>query len=104
MEVKFFDEKVEAFIKGFEKPTVIRILRAIELLKNFGFQLGMPHSKKVAGKLFELRIRGRQEIRLFYVFNDDAALVLHGLVKKSYKIPQHELENALQKMRVLAKK
>ena len=67
MEVKFFDDAVEVFISDLEKSTIAKVLRTIDLLEHFGQRLGMPHSKNIGHKLFELRIRGQQEIRLIYI-------------------------------------
>jgi len=62
MKVVFFDSELEKFISSLEKPTIAKVLRTIDLLESFGHLLGMPHSKKVSPHLFELRIRGKQEI------------------------------------------
>ena len=54
----------------------------------------MPHSKKITGDLFELRIRGRQEIRILYTFYRSQIILLHGFIKKTPKIPPKELKIA----------
>lgn len=53
------DDAVEKFIQSLEEFTIAKILRTIDLLEKFGIRLGMPHSKRVSSKLFELRIRGK---------------------------------------------
>ena len=98
MEVAFFDEVIEIFLTKLEKPTIAKVLRTVDLLERFGNQLGMPHSKSIGGRLFELRIRGKQEIRLIYAFSKSRAIILHGFVKKSQRIPQKELIIAQQKL------
>lgn len=98
MEVIFFDEAVETFLTKLEKSTIAKVLRTIDLLEHFGNQLGMPHSKSVGHKLFELRIRGQQEIRLVYTFQNNKAIILHGFVKKTQKIPQKEIHTAQHKL------
>ena len=103
MEVIFFDEGIEALLTKLEKPTIAKILRTIDLLERFGNQLGMPHSKNIGRKLFELRIRGRQEIRLIYTFHNNKAMILHGFIKKSQKITRKELELIQQKLSALDK-
>ncbi|MBU1179983.1 type II toxin-antitoxin system RelE/ParE family toxin, partial [Patescibacteria group bacterium] len=45
--------------------------------------LTLPHAKKVDKSIFELRIRGRQEARIFYAFHKNEIILLHGFVKKS---------------------
>jgi len=61
----------------------------------------MPHSKSVGRSLFELRIRGQQEIRLIYTFSSNRVIILHGFVKKSQKMPKKELVIAQQKLLTL---
>ena len=101
MEVIFFDEGIEALLTKLEKPTIAKILRTIDLLERFGNQLGMPHSKNIGRKLFGLRIRGRQEIRLIYTFHNNKAMILRGFIKKSQKITRKELELIQQKLSAL---
>jgi phage-related protein len=98
MEVVFLDEQIELFIAELEKFTIAKVLRTIDLLECFGNKLGMPHSKNIGHKLFELRTRGKQEIRLLYTFNNNKAIILHGFIKKSQKTPQKELSVAQQKL------
>lgn len=94
MNIQLFDKKLERFIYSLEKYTLAKVLRTIDLLQKFGSQLGMPQSKKVDRKLFELRIRGVQEVRIFYTFKNNKAILLHGYLKKSQKIPKKELQAA----------
>ncbi|TSC56701.1 MAG: Uncharacterized protein Greene071421_333 [Parcubacteria group bacterium Greene0714_21] len=101
MEVRILDESLEEFIQSLEKPTIAKVLHTIELLETFGHRLTMPHSKKVAGGIFELRIRGSQEVRIFYAFDKTSAVLLHGFVKKSQKIPLKEIQMAVQKLKGL---
>ena len=100
MEVIIFDKELEEFITSLEKNIVAKVLRTIDLLEKSGNQLGFPHSKKV-GKVFELRVRGKQEIRIFYVFYDKKAILLHGFIKKSQKIPKKEWSKILDKLKQL---
>lgn len=94
MKVLFFDERLENFVQKLEAPILAKVLRTIDLLERYGPVLRMPHSKKIDDKMFELRIRGQQEIRIFYVFHGQAAILLHGFIKKSWHIPQKELRVA----------
>mgnify|MGYP000663425715 CR=1 FL=1 len=59
--------------------------------------------KKIKDKLFELRILGKIEVRIFYMFNKSKIILLHGFIKKSQKIPKKELRYALNKMNELDK-
>ena len=101
MEVQFFDDNLKEFIRGLQKPTISKILRAIDLIQQFGYHLRMPHSKPLGKELFELRIRGIQEVRIIYTFHKNTALLLHGFIKKTQHIPNRKIEIALQKLSTL---
>ncbi|TSC67882.1 MAG: hypothetical protein G01um101466_618, partial [Parcubacteria group bacterium Gr01-1014_66] len=83
MNVRLLDAVLEEFIQSLESGTIAKVLRTIDLLEIFGHRLGMPHSKSVGGGLLELRIRGVQDVRIFYAFKSGEALLLHGYIKKS---------------------
>ncbi len=101
MEIYFYHEDIEELIQSLERPTMAKVLRTLDLLERFGHQLGMPHSKALASGIFELRIRGIQEIRLFYTFHKDSIVILNGLIKKSNKLPPKELELAVKRKTIL---
>ena len=103
MEIRIFDDSLERFIKSLQKPTIAKVLRIIDLLEKFGKKLGPPHTKKISARLFELRISGKQEVRIFYSFHKSQIFLLHGFVKKSQKISQKEINSALQKLKLLDK-
>jgi len=101
MEIRIFDVSLEKFIKSLQKPTIAKVLRTIDLLEQFGEKLGPPHTKKIATHLFELRIPGRQEVRIFYSFHKSQIFLLQGFVKKSQKTPRKEIRIALQRLKLL---
>jgi len=91
MEIKFFNQSVENFIVGLDKSTIAKTLRTLDLLEKFGNKLAMPHSKKIDGNLFELRIRGKKEVRIIYTFYKNAIILLHGFIKKTQKTPRQHI-------------
>ena len=95
------DPEVEKFIASLERPAIAKTLRTLDLLEKFEHKLGMPHSKKVKDGLFELRVRGRQEVRIFYCFSKGMIYLLSGFIKKSQSIPTKELLKASNKYRAL---
>ncbi len=101
MKIQLFDIKIETFIQSLQKPTTAKVLRTIDLLERFGNQFGMPHSKNVKKNIFELRVRGQQEVRIFYTFHQNTVVLLHGFIKKSQKTPQQELAVAQTKASTL---
>ena len=91
-------QETEEFILSLEKLTIAKILRSLELLEKFKHRLSFPHTKKITFKLHELRIRGKQKIRLFYTFKKSNIYVLHGVIKKKNKIPRKEIIIAQKKL------
>lgn len=93
MEIVLLDS-VTVFIESLHKKEIAKSLRVIELLEEFGSDLGMPHSRHLADGLLELRIRGTREIRLFYCFHMQKIVLLHGYIKKTQKTSEKELSSA----------
>lgn len=104
MRVRIFDSKVEKFISGLGEGVVAKVLRVIDLLEMFGNKLAFPHSRMVAPRLFELRIHGKQEVRIFYTFHKNEAVLLRGFVKKTQRISRKEIDVALSKLKTLDSK
>ena len=71
------------------------------MLKIFGEKLGMPYSRQISRNFYELRVRGRQEVRIFYCFHLDQAVIVHAFIKKSFKTPPRELDTALSRINLL---
>lgn len=101
MRIQFLSNATERFIAELDTQTIAKILRAMDLLEHFGNNLGMPHSKHVHQEIFELRIRGKQEVRFLYVFRSRTIVVLHGFIKKSRRIPRKEGTLAEQRLKNL---
>lgn len=98
MEIRFFDQTIEDFITRLEKPVLAKTLRTLDLLEQFGNRLGMPHSKKIGLSLFELRVRSKQEIRIFYTFSGGAIILLLGFIKKSQQTPKRCIDLAKKRL------
>lgn len=90
---------VKEFIKEQEKPVYAKILRFIELLENNGPFLKPPYIKKLQDNLYELRITGKTEIRIFYTLSKNKYYLLHAFKKKSQKMPSKELKTALDRLK-----
>jgi len=61
----------------------------------------MPHSKQLTKGLYELRIRGKEEIRILYCFKEKDVYLLHGFKKQTQKTPSKEIAIALKRIRLL---
>ena len=97
MKVEIFNYSVEKFIQTLNKETTARVIHTIELLEKFGNKLGLPHSKMVSRGIFELRIHSSQNVRIFYAFSKNKAILLHGFIKKTSKIPKKEINIAIKR-------
>ena len=85
---------------GLPEKDRARIAWTINLLEEYGFQLGSPYVKHLRGKLWELRIRaGRKAYRIIYfAYVGQQFVLLHGFLKKTRKTPRRELEIAERRM------
>lgn len=100
--VEMASEAVEAEIKALPADTQARYLRLVDLIVAHGPQaLGMPHARPLEGKLWELRMRGRDGIaRAVYVTaSGRRVVVLHAFVKKTQKTPRAAIETAKKRMK-----
>ncbi len=86
--------KVREYFESLQRLTKVKLAHSIFLLGKYGQNLGMPHVKFVGGGIFELRIRGQQEVRVFFVFHQGNIHLLHGFNKKSQRTPEKELNIA----------
>ncbi|MBP9836263.1 MAG: type II toxin-antitoxin system RelE/ParE family toxin [Candidatus Pacebacteria bacterium] len=87
-------DSVETFLESLNAKEIAKVIRTVELLEEFGNDLGMPHSRHMSDGLLELRIRGTREVRIFYYFHKKQAILLHACIKKSQKTLDKELARA----------
>jgi len=74
------------FLQGIDTKLRAKAARTIELLREFGPMLPMPHAKKLSGyPLWELRVKqGSNIVRMFYFAIDGTTYVVtSGFSKKS---------------------
>ncbi|RJP46098.1 MAG: type II toxin-antitoxin system RelE/ParE family toxin [Armatimonadetes bacterium] len=95
------DFPVREFIEEQDKAVRTKIGLSIRLLINNGPYLKPPYIKKLQSKLYELRISGKIEIRIFYTIANNEYYLLHVFKKKSQKTPSKEAKVALDRMREL---
>lgn len=100
-ETKRGEKPVEEFILQQNSQAKAKIAHLIDLLEKYGPMLGMPHSKKLTSELYELRIRGKQEIRILYSFKKHNIYLLHAFKKQTQKTPHKEIEITLKRLLVL---
>jgi phage-related protein len=101
-EVILFETKthqpVHKFISSLQEETVAKIIQEIDLLEEFGANIGMPHVKKINKYLYELRIKDQEQVRLLFCQITNKIYILHGFKKKRQKILTKEIEIAQKRL------
>ena len=68
----------------------------------YGWPLGMPLIRKLEPGLWEVRTRLDDRIaRVIVTVESNTMVLLHGLIKKSQKIPPQDLQLARQRLQAL---
>jgi len=79
-----------------------KVNNVLRLLEEFGTDLGMPHARRIKGRLWELR---PGDNRLFYFLQVKRKfIILHGYRKRSMKAPKKEIATALRRMQEFLEK
>lgn len=70
----------------------------LDLLEKYGPEISMPYVRKIRVNLFELRIRKQKAVRFLFTIKGKTIWILHGFKKKRMKIPNKEIEIALNRL------
>lgn len=99
MEIIFHPDAYEELTKSLPPKLAIKIMSLIELIEE-DIQLTMPDSKPLGSKLFELRVRERNNIaRCVYAYaKDNKVYILRAIVKKTQKLNKHDIEISLKRL------
>jgi phage-related protein len=88
------------FIDGLSAKDRAKVNNAFRLLEEFGTDLGMPHARRIEGRLWELR---PGDNRLFYFqYLKRRFVILHGFRKQSMKTPEKEIATAERRMKEIS--
>ena len=95
-QIEYYSERVQNDILKLPRTIQAKYLHYVDLMEEFGANLGMPHTKSVGNGLFELRVKGQEGIaRVFYcIIVDKTIVMLHSFIKKTDKTPKKELDIA----------
>ena len=103
--VEILDETVAAEIAALPADMQARFLRLAERIASVGLEsLSEPHVKHLEGKLWELRLTGRDGIaRALYVTAiGRRVVVVRAFMKKTQTTPRGEIELALRRAKEIA--
>ncbi len=101
----YYNESVYTAVSSLPTKLKARYLRMVDMMLNYGPDLGMPHTRSLGEGLLELRIKAKEGIaRVFYcTVMNHKMVVLHSIVKKTQKIPNRELELAKVRLKEVKK-
>ncbi len=90
---------IKQFLDSLEKKQQTKILRILEQIRGYGLQSAIPHLKKLTGlPLWEIRLLGKDNIRLLYVLEfKNTVIILHGFIKKTKRTDMRDINIALQR-------
>jgi phage-related protein len=100
--VSFVNSAAKAEVDGLPLDMQAHFARLTDLFRNHGLgAMREPYAKHLTGKLWELRLKGRDGIaRSIYVTaSGQRVVVLRTFVKKTEKTPQRELEIAFARIK-----
>jgi|SRR3989338_2807705 len=83
--------KAEGFVRSLDHVLKNQTLVMVDMLEELGHLLKMPFAKSLGKGLFELRVVGNNHVRIFYSFYDGKIYLLHGIIKKTQRIPPREI-------------
>jgi len=93
--------QAEAELVALPAEMKARFFRIADLLEVMGPQrVGMPHIRPLDGKLWEMRMQGRDGIAraIYAAVQGRTLLVLHVFVKKTQTTPRSALETARKRL------
>ncbi|MBI5620907.1 type II toxin-antitoxin system RelE/ParE family toxin [Candidatus Gottesmanbacteria bacterium] len=90
-----------SFLNSLQQHAAAKVIRLISQIKEYGILSILPHTKKITGlPLWEIRILGKDSIRMLYATRrEHAIIILHGFIKKTQDTPPKELAIAIKRLR-----
>jgi phage-related protein len=98
--VQFLDEEVQLALSALPRDIRASFERIVHLIQANGLdRVHEPYVKHLEGKLWEMRMKGKDGIaRAAYVTAvGHRVVVVHVFVKKTQKTPRREIETALRR-------
>lgn len=95
--VETLGSAVDAELQALPADMQARFVHISHLIENFGLEhVHEPHVKHLQGRLWEMRLKGRDGISraIYVVVRDKRVVVVRVFVKKTEKTPRKEIEIA----------
>jgi phage-related protein len=98
--VEYLDDAAEAEVESLPKEARASFLRIAEMIRSAGLErMREPYVKHLEGKLWEMRLSGRDTIArsLYVTATGRRVVVVHSFVKKTQKTPRRVIDYALRR-------
>jgi len=94
------NEPVREWLKSLEphdRQIVGNDIKTVE----YGWPIGMPVSRPLGNKLYEVRsnISDKRIARVIFTIIDDWMVLLHGFIKKTQQTPKEEIDLAIKRLK-----
>lgn len=98
--IEYYSDKLSRMILKMPSGLLARYIHVSDLMLKFGPNLGMPHTRAMGEKLFEMRLKSKEGIsRIFYCTKiGKKIIILHFFIKKTQKTPTKEIEIARKRL------
>ncbi|MEI6690155.1 MAG: type II toxin-antitoxin system RelE/ParE family toxin [bacterium] len=95
--IKYFkhnnEEPIEEYLSNSDETTRGKIVRQIAYIYEYGINPNIPRFKKLVGyNIWEARVLGKDNIRIFCCSNLGVIYILHIFRKKSQKTQKKDLQ------------
>src|SRR3989339_632905 len=89
---------VKDFINSLETKQKIKVFHILNIIIKYGIKSIPQHIRKLTGMpLWEIRILGKDNVRIIYFFQQkEMIILLHGFIKKSQKTNPNDVNIALK--------
>jgi phage-related protein len=98
--VEYLDDKAKAEVESLPRDMRSSFERIVGMVTAHGLErMREPYVKHLEGKLWEMRLKGRDGIArsLYVTATGRRVIVVHSFVKKTEKAPRREIEIALKR-------
>ena len=98
--VEYLDDDAEVEMEALPKEARASFLRIAEMIRSSGLErMREPYVKHLQGKLWEMRLSGRDGIArtLYVTATGRRVVVVHSFVKKTQKTPRRVIDYALRR-------
>ena len=91
--ISFYSGKVEAETLALPPGILANLIRVMELIEEFGPDLGRPHTAPLGKGLFEIRSKGQEGVArsIFCAVKGQEIVILLTVIKKTSTIPKHQM-------------